>query len=62
MVAMRTKSKALSAVRPVKSGMTKEGWRLPRVLRTLAMTEKKKVVKNFDYLVHEKAGVLRAGD
>ena len=26
------------------------------------MTEKKKVVKNFDHLVHEKAGALRGGE
>jgi hypothetical protein len=31
-------------------------------LQDLAMTEKKKVVKNFDHLVHEKAGALRGGE
>lgn len=31
-------------------------------LQGLAMTEKKKAVKNFDHLVHEKAGALRGGE
>ena len=31
-------------------------------LQGLAMTEKKKVVKNFDHLVHEKAGALRGDE
>lgn len=31
-------------------------------LQALAMTEKKKVVKNFDHLVHEKAGALRGDE